>query len=518
MVMNIQLKNRFLDMDQSLRDINNRFNFRLTELISAKGRNTQIFNKKAYLEMIQSVKSSKNKQTSKLPEDYQRLGRYDVVTIGAIEKLIVPVKEGNLMRYYAHTEEIFQILHDTHVSIGHGGRNRMEKELNLKYKNITREMIVIYLNLCESCQKKQKVPKKGLVVKPILSKDMNSRCQVDLIDMQSQEDEGYKFILVYQDHLTKFVQLRPLKTKRAEEVAYVLLDIFTIFGAPSILQSDNGREFANCVITELCDMWQELKMVHGKPRHSQSQGSVERCNQDVENMLSSWLTTNKSKKWSEGLRFVQLMKNRAHHSGINCSPYEAMFGVKLKVGLKSFVPDDALTNLNTEEDLETLSEARDTTTPDVERNAFEEDLKTHPETSDTAIAVLDRNASKEDSEMEALFETSDTSTPVIDRNVPEKTTTPSTSSLRNIEHKDIDVNSELTLDKGDEITISPQISEKIENTRKTRNMAWNNLKKQATKMINTSNSKFPAANIGETVRVRVPDVDRSRSDERNMVY
>jgi len=66
---------------------------------------------------------------------------------------------------------------------------------------------------------------------------MNSRCQIDLIDTQAQPDGNYKFILVYQDHLTKF----------AKEVAYVLLDIFTTFGAPVILQSDNGREFTNKV-------------------------------------------------------------------------------------------------------------------------------------------------------------------------------------------------------------------------------------------------------------------------------
>ncbi|KAF0751495.1 Uncharacterized protein FWK35_00017713 [Aphis craccivora] len=39
-----------------------------------------------------------------------------------------------------------------------------------------------------------------------------------------------------------------------------------------------------------------LKIVHGKPRHSQSQGSVERANQDVENMLATWLTDNKTNK------------------------------------------------------------------------------------------------------------------------------------------------------------------------------------------------------------------------------
>lgn len=148
--------------------MNNRFNNRLNELIAAKGQNTQIFSKSAYL-TIQKVKESKTKVTLKLPEEYQRLCKYDVVSIGGIEKLIVPVKEGNLIKYYVHIEEIFQVLHDAHIAIGHGGRNHMEKELSTKYKNITKEMIVIYLNLCEICQKKQNVPKKGLVVKPILN-------------------------------------------------------------------------------------------------------------------------------------------------------------------------------------------------------------------------------------------------------------------------------------------------------------------------------------------------------------
>lgn len=31
--------------------------------------------------------------------------------------------------YYAHTEELFDILHETHLKIEHGGRTRMEKEL-----------------------------------------------------------------------------------------------------------------------------------------------------------------------------------------------------------------------------------------------------------------------------------------------------------------------------------------------------------------------------------------------------
>jgi len=96
-------------------------------------------------------------------------------------------------------------LQATHVSIGHGGHDRMIKELGNKYKNITRNNIETFLHFCEPCQQKQKGSKKAVVVKPIISSDFNSRCQVDLIDFQSHPDGKFKFIMVYQDHLTKFV-------------------------------------------------------------------------------------------------------------------------------------------------------------------------------------------------------------------------------------------------------------------------------------------------------------------------
>ena len=102
--------------------------------------------------------------------------------------------------------------------------------------------------------------KNGGVVKPMIFKEFNSRRQVDLIHFQTFADGEYKF-MVTQDHLTKFVPLKALKSRKAAEVAYHLLDIFTAFGAPCILQSDNGREFVNEIIYNLKSMWPELKIV-----------------------------------------------------------------------------------------------------------------------------------------------------------------------------------------------------------------------------------------------------------------
>ena len=45
---------------------------------------------------------------------------------------------------------------------------------------------------------------KGVVVKPIISKDYCSRAQVDLIDMQSMAKAQYKWIKNYQDHIFSY--------------------------------------------------------------------------------------------------------------------------------------------------------------------------------------------------------------------------------------------------------------------------------------------------------------------------
>jgi hypothetical protein len=74
-------------------------------------------------------------------------------------------------------------------------------------------------------------------------------------------------------------------------------------------------------------------IVHGRPRHPQSQGSVERANADIKEMIISWMNDNDATKWSEGLRVVQFQKNRSHHRVIDQPPYKDLFGADPQIGL-----------------------------------------------------------------------------------------------------------------------------------------------------------------------------------------
>ena len=125
---------------------------------------------------------------------------------------------------------------------------------------------------------------KSTVSKPIRSSDFASRRQIDLLYLQNSDEVNrpYNYLLVYQDHLTKFVVLRPLQRKTAEEVAFFLFEIFCLFGPPHILQSDNGKEFRNINLSSMIrDLWPDYKIVHGRARHPQAQGSLEKLNREI---------------------------------------------------------------------------------------------------------------------------------------------------------------------------------------------------------------------------------------------
>jgi len=64
------------------------------------------------------------------------------------------------------------------------------------------------------------------------------------------------------------------------------------------------------------------------------------------------------------------------------------------------------------------------------------------------------------------------------------------------------------------------INERKENTIKNKALALNGLQTQANVMLRSSNQTFLPAQVGDTVRVRVPvvpDIDRGRMDYQNIL-
>ena len=104
----------------------------------------------------------------------------------------------------------------------------------------------------------------------------------------------------------------PLMRNSAVEVAVGLATkVVPYLGLPKILQSDNGREFGNEIVKETLTLWPgQVVIINGCPRHSQSQGLVEKGNHCVEMQIQAmkqeWRGTGNA-PWTDWLQRIQCM-------------------------------------------------------------------------------------------------------------------------------------------------------------------------------------------------------------------
>lgn len=138
--------------------------------------------------------------------------------------------------------------------------------------------------------------------------------------MRHLPDGEYKWILHAIDHWTKFNFAFPLQSKEAESVAAIFRTyIFPYFGIPKIFHTDNGREFANSIIENLIESWQsDIQIIHGRPRHPQTQGVIERAHRTLEQKLATQISSTDT-SWTKKLPHVVCKLNLA--KSFNCKNF-----------------------------------------------------------------------------------------------------------------------------------------------------------------------------------------------------
>ena len=136
---------------------------------------------------------------------------------------------------------------------------------------------------------------------------------------------GNKHLLVIMDYFTKWCEAFPTKDQRASTVAEVLVSrVFSRFGPPAIIHSDQGRNFESHLMHEIC----RLMGIH-KSRttayHPQCDGQVERQNRTLQNILSSFVSQHKD-DWDNWVALAVYAYNTSCHESTGFSPYEMVFG------------------------------------------------------------------------------------------------------------------------------------------------------------------------------------------------
>ncbi|KAK2919003.1 hypothetical protein Q8A73_003374 [Channa argus] len=155
------------------------------------------------------------------------------------------------------------------------------------------------------------------------------RVGVDILGPFPTTEAGNRYILVAMDYFTKWPEAYAVPDQTATTAAQRLVeDMFSRFGVPEELHSDQGRNFESRLFAEVCQRL-GVRKTRTTPLHPQSDGLVERFNRTLATQLAI-LTSQHQKDWDQHLPLVLWAYRTAVQESSQCTPATLMFGRELR--------------------------------------------------------------------------------------------------------------------------------------------------------------------------------------------
>ncbi|KAK3924442.1 Retrovirus-related Pol polyprotein from transposon 412 [Frankliniella fusca] len=170
------------------------------------------------------------------------------------------------------------------------------------------------------------------------------RVAVDIAGPFPTTSSGQRYLLVAVDYFTRWPEAIPIPSLHAEVVAKALVtNIFSRFGSPCELHSDQGRSFESAVFKSVLNVM-GIRKTRTTPMRPQSDGAAERLVKSVVTQLSMFVNTN-ANDWDLQVPLVMLSLRVSPHVTNGVSPAMMLFGRELNVppslarGLPPEAPD-----------------------------------------------------------------------------------------------------------------------------------------------------------------------------------
>jgi transposase InsO family protein len=136
---------------------------------------------------------------------------------------------------------------------------------------------------------------------------------LDIVGPLPTSPTGNRYIVTFQDDLTKYVVATLISQQHAEIVARAFVSQVVLqYGTPSIVQTDQGANFLSEVFRNTCKLL-KIKKIQSTAFHPESQGSIERSHRVLAEYLRHYVKEDQT-DWDEWVPFAAYMFKTSEHS------------------------------------------------------------------------------------------------------------------------------------------------------------------------------------------------------------
>ncbi|KAK2922219.1 hypothetical protein Q8A73_001704 [Channa argus] len=214
---------------------------------------------------------------------------------------------------------------------GHFGNSKTVRHLQQRFCwPGCRQDAELHVHCCDDCtaQKGPTQRSRGPLQQYLVGAPME-RVGVDILGPFPTTEAGNRYILVGMDYFTKWPEPYAVPDMTATTAAQRLVeDMFSRFGVPEELHSDQGRNFESRLFAKVCQRL-GVRKTRTTPLHPQSDGLVEQFNCTLATQLGI-LTSRHQKDWDQHLPLVLWAYRTAVQESSQCTPATLMFGRELR--------------------------------------------------------------------------------------------------------------------------------------------------------------------------------------------
>lgn len=196
------------------------------------------------------------------------------------------------------------------------------------WPNMKRE-IEEYVKKCNKCQLNKVLrPKRNapMEITTTASRPFE-KCCLDIVGPLCESSSRNKYILTFQDDLSKFIAAVPIPQQDAQTVAREFVrNIVLKFGAPAQILTDQGSNFLSNLFKSVCKLLR-IKKIQTTAFRPESNGGLERSHRVLAEYLRHYVREDQS-DWDEWIPYAVYVYNTTVHTATQFTPFELVYGFK----------------------------------------------------------------------------------------------------------------------------------------------------------------------------------------------